>query len=137
MSRRTENCGFLCSCSSWSDGLAFFGRVHRYTARFPRHQGGKGWRGRRELAPRCSATRISCNARTRLDRHAVTLMIGTTHTTTHQTTNRDLESVFVKRKVNARICAHQSTDRDLEGSFNMNAWICAQSTTDRDLETKK
>ena len=32
-----------------------------------------------------------------------------------EATDRDLESVFVKRKVNARICAHQSTDRDLEG----------------------
>ena len=31
-----------------------------------------GWR-RRELAPRCSATRIRCITRTRLDRHAVTL----------------------------------------------------------------
>ena len=30
-------------------------------------------------------------------------------------TDRDLESVFVKRKVNARICAPQATDRDLEG----------------------
>ena len=33
------------------------------------------------------------------------------------TTDRDLDSVFVKRKVNA--------------------WICEQSTSDRDLETKK
>ena len=32
-----------------------------YTARgFPCHQAGKEWRGRRELAPRCSATRIGC-----------------------------------------------------------------------------
>ena len=38
---------------------------------FPRHQGGKGWRGRRELAPRCSATRISCIIRTCQDRLAV------------------------------------------------------------------
>ena len=29
-------------------------------------------------------------------------------------TDRDLESVFVKRKVNAWIYAHHSTDRDLE-----------------------
>ena len=57
---------------------------------FPRHQGGKGWRGRRELAPRCSATRISCILRTRLDRHAVSSVIRTTHTThtpTHHTTH--------------------------------------------------
>ena len=78
VSRRTENCGFLCSCSSWCDGKAFLGRVHRYTARVPPP---KEWRGRRELAPRCSATRISCIARTRLDRHAVSLIIRTTHTT--------------------------------------------------------
>ena len=32
-----------------------------------------------------------------------------------QATDRDLESVFVKRKVNAWICAPQATDRDLEG----------------------
>ena len=32
-----------------------------------------------------------------------------------QATDRDLESVFVKRKVNAWICACQATDRDLEG----------------------
>ena len=50
-------------------------------------------------------------------------------------TDRDRESVFVKRKMNARICACQSTDRDLESVFNMNAWICACQTTDRDLET--
>ena len=38
-----------------------------------------------------------------------------THTlTTQLSTNRDLESVFVKRKVNARICAQSTTDRDLE-----------------------
>ena len=56
---------------------------------------------------------------------------------TCQATDRDLESVFVKRKVNAWICARHSTDRDLESVFNVNAWICACQTTDRDLETKK
>ena len=35
-----------------------------------------------------------------------------------QATDRDLESVFVKRKVNAWICAQSATDRDLE-SFNL------------------
>ena len=55
----------------------------------------------------------------------------------HQSTDRDLESVFVKRKVNAWIYARHSTDRDLESVFNVNAWICACQTTDRDLETKK
>ena len=53
-----------------------------------------------------------------------------------EATDRDLESVFVKRKVNAWICAQSTTDRDLQ-SFNVNAWICACQTTDRDLETKK
>ena len=52
-------------------------------------------------------------------------------------TDRDLESVFVKRKVNAWIYTRHSTDRDLESVFNVNAWICACQTTDRDLETKK
>ena len=38
-------------------GLSFLGRVHRYTARgSPVIRAGTGWRGRRELAPRCSAT---------------------------------------------------------------------------------
>ena len=45
-SRRAENCGVLRSCSSWRDGKAFLGRVHRYTARGdPRHQGGEGVAG--------------------------------------------------------------------------------------------
>ena len=52
---------------------------------------------------------------------------------TCQATDRDLESVFVRRKENAWTCAQSTTDRDLE-SFKVNAWICAQSTTDRDLE---
>ena len=50
-------------------------------------------------------------------------------------TDRDLESVFVKRKVNAWICAQSTTDRDLECVFNVNAWICARHSTDRDLES--
>ena len=54
-----------------------------------------------------------------------------------RTIDSELESVFVKRKVNARICAPQATDRDLESVFNVNAWICACQTTDRDLETKE
>ena len=38
---------------------SFLGRVHRYTARVPPAiRAGKGWRGRRELAPRCSATQL-------------------------------------------------------------------------------
>ena len=58
-SRRAENCGGLRSCSSRCDGKAFLGRVHRYTARgSPATKAGKGWRGRRELAPRCSATQL-------------------------------------------------------------------------------
>ena len=41
-------------------------------------------------------------------------------------------------KVNAWICACQATDRDLESVFvrrKENALICAQSTTDRDVES--
>ena len=42
-------------CCSWLDGTSFLGRVHRYTARgSPAIRAEKGWRGRRELAPRCS-----------------------------------------------------------------------------------
>ena len=53
-----------------------------------------------------------------------------------EATDRDLESVFVKRKMNAWTCARHSTDRDPQ-SFNVNAWICACQTTNHDLETKK
>ena len=63
-------------------GRLFLGRVHRYTARgFPRIRAGKGWRGRRELAPRCSATRISCISGAWQDRLPRVLIICTTHTT--------------------------------------------------------
>ena len=34
----------------------------------PAIRAGKGWRGRRELAPRCSATRISCISLAHIDR---------------------------------------------------------------------
>ena len=58
-SSRAENCGGLRSCFSWCEGKAFLGRVHRYTARgSPAIRAGKGWRGRRELALRCSATQL-------------------------------------------------------------------------------
>ena len=50
---------------------------------------------------------------------------------TCQATDRDLESVFVKRKVNAWICACQTTDRDLE-TKKVKAWICAPPTSDHD-----
>ena len=41
-------------------GVSFFWAVYTGTRPgFPRHQGGKGWRGRRELAPRCSATQLA------------------------------------------------------------------------------
>ena len=52
-----------------------------------------------------------------------------THNPTHQTTDRDLESVFVKRSECLEMCT--------ECVFNVNAWICACHSTDRDLETKK
>ena len=50
-----------------------------------------------------------------------------THHTPHQTTDCDLESVFDKRKVNARICAPQATDRDLE-TKKVNASIRANAS---------
>ena len=47
------------------------GPCTQYTARVdPRHQGGKGWRGRRELAPRRSATQLgACIVGACGDRH--------------------------------------------------------------------
>ena len=53
--------------SSWIDGKAFRAVYTGTRPGFPTIRVGKGWRGRRELAPRCSATRISCIIRTRLE----------------------------------------------------------------------
>ena len=42
--------------------------------------------------------------------------------------------------MNSRICAHQSTDRDHESVFvrrKVNAWICASRSTDHDLALDK
>ena len=91
-SRRAENCGGHRSCFSWCDGKAFFGpctQVHGQGS--PAIRAGKGWRGRRELAPRCSATRISCISGAWQDRLRRVLIISTTRTTntthhTHHTT---------------------------------------------------
>ena len=68
-SRRAENCGGLRSCFSWYEGKAFFWAVYTGTRPgFPPPSGrGRGGGGRRELAPRCSATPIRCISRTRLD----------------------------------------------------------------------
>ena len=108
-----------------------------------------GGRGRRESKRECAKLHHTPHTRTTTTKQHTPPTPHTTphvhtqntthhtHHTTYQATDRDLESVFVKRKVNARICAHQSTDRDLESVFNVNAWICACQTTDRDLETKK
>ena len=73
-SRRAENCGVLRSCSSWRDGKAFLGRVHRYTARGdPLIRAGKEWRGRRELAPRCSATQLGACVVAYRQRHVINI----------------------------------------------------------------
>ena len=56
--------------------------MHRYTAR-PAIRAGKGWRGRRELAPRCSATRIRCNCWYVWTNTHIKLHVRTTTTTTH------------------------------------------------------
>ena len=48
----------------------------------PAIRAGKGWRGRRELAPRCSATRISCMlVRSYRQRHVRNSPVRTTTTT--------------------------------------------------------
>ena len=59
-------------CCSWLDGFSslFFWAV--YTGKrpgvAPAIRAGKGWRGRRELAPRCSATQIGCISLAHIDR---------------------------------------------------------------------
>ena len=58
----SRQCSKLWRLRSWrlSTGFFFLGRVHRYTAGLtPAVRAGKGWRGRRELAPRCSATLLA------------------------------------------------------------------------------
>ena len=59
----------FCRGSAVGASFGFLGRVHRYTARVaPAIRAGKGWRGRRELAPRCSATQLGAShARARTD----------------------------------------------------------------------
>ena len=47
----------------------------------------------------------------------------------HQSTDRDLESVFVKRKVNAWICAQRATDRDLESFLWMLGYVLTSQPT--------
>ena len=43
--------------------MTLWSHVHRYTARCsPAIRAGKGWRGRRELAPRCSATQLGASS---------------------------------------------------------------------------
>ena len=67
-------------------GSLFFGpctQVHGQGS--PAIRAGKGWRGRRELAPRCSATRISCISGAWQDRLPRVLIICTTHHTPHTT----------------------------------------------------
>ena len=46
-------------CCSWRDGMSFWA-VYTGTRPgvAPAIRAGKGWRGRRELAPRCSATQL-------------------------------------------------------------------------------
>ena len=59
-------------CCSWIDGLTFWGRVHRYTARgSPRHQGGEGVAGTPGACSQVFCHLIRCIVGTRLDRHAV------------------------------------------------------------------
>ena len=68
-------------CCSWIDGMAFEGRVHRYTARgFPAIWARKGWRGRRELAPRCSATQLGACSCVHIDRDMFAIPSSVPHT---------------------------------------------------------
>ena len=43
---------------------------------FPAIRAGKGWRGRRELAPRCSATRIKLHACSGMDKHTSVIVMS-------------------------------------------------------------
>ena len=84
------------------------------TAALERRVQGKR-RGRRERVCQASPHTTHTHHHNTPHTRTTTTQQHTHHTTpTHHTTDRDLESVFVKRKVNARICACQTTDRDLE-----------------------
>ena len=58
-------------------------------------------------------------------------------TRARRATDRDLESAFTSRKVNAWICASRQPTVIFRVSacFGVNAWICARRATDRDLES--
>ena len=54
----------------------------------PAIRAGKGWRGRRELAPRCSATQLgACAVRSYRQRHVRYILVRTTTTTTTTTSH--------------------------------------------------
>ena len=98
VSRRAENCGFH-SCSSClvvympvvvHDKFGvFFGALCTGTrpGLTPAIRAGKGWRGRRELAPRCSATQLAARRHDPGQRRRVlNPPYHTHHTSTHKHT---------------------------------------------------
>ena len=91
--RCAEHCGFLRSCSSWCDGKAFSGRVHRYTARgSPRHQGGEGVAGTPGACSQvfCHPNKVHHTHAPGQTRRDVNYWYHRTHTqphTTHHTTH--------------------------------------------------
>ena len=69
---------------------SFLGRVHRYTARVPPAiRAGKGWRERRELAPRCSATQLGALRRLAGQTPSCLNYPYHTHHTDHPTRDRE------------------------------------------------
>ena len=57
--------------------------MHRHTARFPPIRAGKGWRGRRELAPRCSAIHLAARRHDPGQTRRVLNHLNHTHHTRH------------------------------------------------------
>ena len=70
-------------CCSWIDGMAFQGRVHRYTARgFPRHLGGEGVAGTPGACSQVFCHPIKCMLmRSYRQRHVRYTIVRTTTTT--------------------------------------------------------
>ena len=80
----------------------------------PRHQGEEGVAGTPGACSQVFCHPIRCIARTRLDRHAVTLMIRTTHTTYHHNTQHHTETETERHRDKDRERQRKKTETERE-----------------------
>ena len=89
----SRQCSTLWWLRSWhsSTWLVFLGPCTQVRGQgSPAIRAGKGWRGRRELAPRCSATQLGASRAWALEKHThcATIVACTTHHHTRHTHHR-------------------------------------------------